>query len=101
MIANDSPPTIAAEAVMQPSIDLSNSAEYGKLPTVEGYDFNQSPQPNYSRMLRECYPRMGFQATSLGDAIKLVNEMVSILSFQIIFTVVFDIKIHIEILASI
>jgi deoxyhypusine synthase len=74
------PPLIAAQAVMQPSIDLSDEKEYGKLPTVEGYDFNSGV--DYSRMLSDSYPRMGFQATSLGDAIKLVNEMVIDLAFQ-------------------
>ena len=41
---------------------------------VKGYDFNTGC--DIGEMLSDFYPRMGFQATSLGEAIQLVKQMV-------------------------
>jgi deoxyhypusine synthase len=45
---------------------------------VEGYDFNKGV--DLSSMLRDYYIKTGFQASSFGEAIRLVNEMVHTLS---------------------
>ncbi|XP_074304053.1 deoxyhypusine synthase-like [Silene latifolia] len=44
----------------------------GKRPKIEGYDFNQGV--NYSEFLNS-FVSTGFQASNLGDAIQLVNQM--------------------------
>ncbi|XP_074304015.1 deoxyhypusine synthase-like [Silene latifolia] len=44
----------------------------GKRPKIEGYDFNQGV--NYSELLNS-FVSTGFQASNLGDAIQLVNQM--------------------------
>ena len=41
---------------------------------VQGTDFNQTR--DIGQMLREDYPRMGFQASAFGDAIHLIDQMV-------------------------
>jgi deoxyhypusine synthase len=46
----------------------------GKCVKIEGYDFNQGV--NYSQLLRSMVST-GFQASNLGDAIEVVNQMVS------------------------
>jgi len=46
----------------------------GKCVKIEGYDFNLGV--NYSQLLRTMVST-GFQASNLGDAIKVVNQMVS------------------------
>lgn len=46
----------------------------GKSIKIEGYDFNQGL--NYSNLIRSMIST-GFQASNLGDAIEVVNQMVS------------------------
>lgn len=46
----------------------------GKFVKIEGYDFNQGI--NYSQLLKSMVST-GFQATNLGEAIAVVNKMVS------------------------
>lgn len=46
----------------------------GKCIKIEGYDFNQGV--NYSKLLKSMVST-GFQASNLGDAIQVVNNMVS------------------------
>lgn len=50
----------------------------GKCVKIEGYDFNQGV--NYSQLLRSMVST-GFQASNLGDAIEVVNQMVSLYFF--------------------
>ncbi|CAI9100516.1 OLC1v1037636C1 [Oldenlandia corymbosa var. corymbosa] len=45
----------------------------GALPEIRGYDFNQGV--NYPELLRSMLTT-GFQASNLGDAIAIVNEMI-------------------------
>lgn len=45
----------------------------GKCEKIEGYDFNQGV--DYSRLLSSMLTT-GFQASNLGDAFKVVNQMV-------------------------
>ncbi|XP_021295815.1 deoxyhypusine synthase isoform X1 [Herrania umbratica] len=49
----------------------SDSLE-GKCTTIEGYDFNQGV--NYSQLLKSMLST-GFQASNLGEAMEIVNEM--------------------------
>lgn len=46
----------------------------GKCDKIEGYDFNQGV--NYPKLLRSMLTT-GFQASNLGEAIDIVNQMVS------------------------
>ena len=45
----------------------------GKCIKIEGYDFNQGV--DYSRLLKS-FISTGFQASNLGEAIEVVNQMV-------------------------
>uniref|UniRef100_A0A2P2KK29 Deoxyhypusine synthase n=1 Tax=Rhizophora mucronata TaxID=61149 RepID=A0A2P2KK29_RHIMU len=45
----------------------------GKCIRIEGYDFNQGV--NYSQLLKSMVST-GFQASNLGDAIEVVNQMI-------------------------
>ena len=62
-------PETAAQAVHQPSVPISADTT-----TVMGYDFNEGN--SISDMLQNSYHRMGFQATQLGRAIKVIQQMV-------------------------
>lgn len=62
------------ESVHSTVFKESESLE-GQCVKIEGYDFNQGV--NYSRLLRSMVST-GFQASNLGDAIEVVNQMVSI-----------------------
>lgn len=46
----------------------------GTWPKIEGYDFNKGV--NYRELLKSM-ASTGFQASNLGDAIDVVNQMVS------------------------
>ena len=46
----------------------------GQCIKIEGYDFNQGV--NHSQLLKSMVST-GFQASNLGDAIEVVNQMVS------------------------
>ncbi|KAB1219459.1 Deoxyhypusine synthase [Morella rubra] len=59
------------ESVHSTVFKESESLE-GQCVKIEGYDFNQGV--NYSRLLRSMVST-GFQASNLGDAIEVVNQM--------------------------
>lgn len=50
----------------------------GSFVKIEGYDFNQGV--DYSQLLRSMVTT-GFQASNLGDAIEVINQMVSFCFF--------------------
>ena len=52
----------------------------GKSIKIKGYDFNQGL--NYSNLIRSMIST-GFQASNLGDAIEVVNQMVSLIISKI------------------
>ncbi|KAF0560680.1 Deoxyhypusine synthase [Gigaspora margarita] len=65
--ASFSVPTVAAQAVLVKSASMPDNAT-----TVIGPDFNQ----NHSlKDLLNSYSRIGFQATSVGQAINVINQM--------------------------
>lgn len=67
-------PQSALEAVFVPSEQVPADAEI-----VKGYDFNQGI--DYS-LLMESYRRIGYQATSMGQAIEILNRMVMLVAFM-------------------
>lgn len=50
----------------------------GKCDKIEGYDFNEGV--NYPKLLRSMLTT-GFQASNLGEAIDVVNQMVFLFFF--------------------
>lgn len=62
-------PPAARDAVMKQSEPMGEDSR-----TVEGYDFNKGN--DVATMIRDFYPRMGFQASHMGEAISIINEMV-------------------------
>ena len=65
-LKNDSTYQKAKNNVFVPSIDLKGE-------TVQGYDFNQGV--NYHKLF-ESYKLIGFQATNMGRAIDIINDMI-------------------------
>ena len=63
-------PAAVTEAVLVRSVSMPDTAV-----TVEGPDFNKDLSLHE---LLEKYTRVGFQATSIGRAIKVINDMVSL-----------------------
>jgi deoxyhypusine synthase len=63
-------PECALNAVLVNSKD-----EKINLPIVEGYDFNKG---NSANDVMKSFTNTGFQATSFGKAIQIVNEMVRV-----------------------
>lgn len=67
-------PSGATDAVLKPSEPVPAGAK-----EVQGIDFNQ--YANRSITVEELiggYSNMGFQATSVGEAVRIVNGMVSL-----------------------
>ncbi|CAG8462300.1 2256_t:CDS:2, partial [Paraglomus brasilianum] len=62
-------PAAATEAVLVRSVSMPDTAV-----TVEGPDFNKDLSLHE---LLEKYTRVGFQATSIGRAIKVINDMIT------------------------
>jgi|SRR5690242_2165982 len=67
-------PSGATDAVLKPSEPVPADAK-----EVQGIDFNQ--YANRSITVEELvagYSQMGFQATAVGEAVRIVNDMVSL-----------------------
>jgi len=61
-------------ATVRSTVFKESESLEGNCVKIEGYDFNQGV--NYSQLLKSMVST-GFQASNLGDAIKVVNQMVS------------------------
>jgi deoxyhypusine synthase len=67
------PPSDATDAVLKPSEAVPADAK-----EVQGIDFNDYAQRSITvEELMAGYARMGFQATAIGEAVRIVNDMVS------------------------
>lgn len=66
-------PSGATDAVLKPSAPVPEGAK-----EVQGIDFNQYAQRSITvEELIGGYANMGFQATSVGEAVRIINDMVS------------------------
>ena len=66
-------PSGATDAVLKPSDPVPESARQ-----VQGIDFNDYAQRSITvEELVGGMANMGFQATSVGEAVRIINEMVS------------------------
>lgn len=65
-------PNTATEAVLKPSESMPKGSKQ-----VEGIDFDQYREKKMTvEELVAGMTNMGFQATSIGDAVRIINEMV-------------------------
>lgn len=72
MTEQDRIPNLAQQSVLTKS-DLNELDEFNqKRKVIKGYDFNDGL--NYEQLF-DSYSTTGFQATNLGEAIRLVNQM--------------------------
>jgi deoxyhypusine synthase len=62
---------IAATAVLKPSIPMPSTST-----VIRGVDFNDYPQPITVKQLTSHFLQTGFQATTIGKAIEIINNMV-------------------------
>lgn len=70
---NNSPPSDVAAAVLKPSDPVPEDAK-----RVQGIDFNDYAQRSITvEELVGGMANMGFQATSVGEAVRIINDMVS------------------------
>jgi len=68
-----SPPSNATDAVLKPSEPVPEGSR-----EVQGIDFNDYAERAITvEELVGGYARMGFQATAVGEAVRIVNDMVS------------------------
>lgn len=66
-------PSGATDAVLKPSEPVAQGSR-----EVQGIDFNAYAQRSITvEELVEGYASMGFQATAVGEAVRIINEMVS------------------------
>jgi deoxyhypusine synthase len=66
-------PSAATDAVLKPSAPVPEDAKQ-----VQGIDFNDYAQHSITvDELVRGMADMGFQATSVGEAVRIINEMVS------------------------
>ena len=66
------PPAEATGAVLVKSEDISKDAQ-----KVEELDFNQIKGPVTADDLLQGMRHMGFQASSIAEAVRIINDMVS------------------------
>lgn len=66
------PPAGATGAVLGPSEDISKNAQ-----KVEELDFNKIKGPVTADDLLQGMRHMGFQASSIAEAVRIINDMVS------------------------
>lgn len=70
---NISAPSGATDAVLKPSAPVPEGSH-----EVQGIDFNQYASRSITvEELVGGYANMGFQATSVGEAVRIINDMVS------------------------
>jgi len=68
-----SAPAAATDAVLKPSDPVPEGAR-----EVHGMEFNDyASRPITVQELVRGYANMGFQATSVGEAVRIINDMVS------------------------
>jgi hypothetical protein len=73
---DSSAPTGATDAVLKPSAPVPDGSR-----EVQGIDFNQYAARSITvEELVGGYANMGFQATSVGEAVRIINDMVSLFS---------------------
>ena len=73
MATNSSAPASAHDTVLKPSAPVPEGAR-----EVQGIDFNQYASHSITvEELMGGYATMGFQATSVGAAVRIINDMVS------------------------
>jgi deoxyhypusine synthase len=72
-MASSLPPTEATDAVLVQSIEMPEGSQ-----KVEELDFNKfKGRVITAEDLYQGMKHMGFQASSIGDAIRIINDMVS------------------------
>jgi len=72
MVSNtDAPPSAATEAVLVKSEEMPKDAQ-----KVEELDFNKLKGPITAEDLFEGMRHMGFQASSMCEAVRIINDMV-------------------------
>jgi hypothetical protein len=70
---DSSAPTGATDAVLKPSAPIPEGSR-----EVQGIDFNHYASRSITvEELVGGYATMGFQATSVGEAVRIINDMVS------------------------
>lgn len=70
------PPSTVTDAVLVPSNEMPKDAQ-----KVEELDFNKfSGRPITVDDLMSGMNHMGFQASSIGEAVRIINDMVELLS---------------------
>lgn len=78
LVPTEAPPTGATEAVLKKSEEMPADAQ-----KVEELDFNKLKGPITAEDLFLGMRHMGFQASAMGDAIRIINDMVSSLGWDI------------------
>lgn len=68
---NDAPPSSVTDAVLMKSAEMPSDAQ-----KVEELDFNKLKGPITAEDLFLGMRHMGFQASSMGEAIRIINDMV-------------------------
>ena len=69
---SDQPPAAVLNAVFQKSEDMAKDAQ-----KVEELDFNKIKSPVTADDLLQGMRHMGFQASSIAEAVRIINDMVS------------------------
>ncbi|TQS31905.1 hypothetical protein Golomagni_07800, partial [Golovinomyces magnicellulatus] len=67
---NDAPPSSVTDAVLMKSVEMPEDAQ-----TVEELDFNKLKGPITAEDLFLGMRHMGFQASAMGEAIRIINDM--------------------------
>jgi deoxyhypusine synthase len=72
-MAEQAPPTQALDAVLVESVKMPEGSR-----KVEDFDFDKfGDRPMTAADLLQSMSGMGFQASSVGEAVRIINEMVS------------------------
>lgn len=75
-MSNCQAPTAATDAVLKPSDSVEDGAR-----KVQGIEFNDYHGQDITvRELVRGMKDMGFQATAVGDAVRIINDMVCIIT---------------------
>lgn len=69
----NAPPSAATDAVLVQSEEMPKDAQ-----KVEELDFNKIKGPVTAQDLLEGMRHMGFQATSMCEAVRIINDMVRV-----------------------
>ncbi len=88
------PPSTATDAILRRSDGVPPELLSDTVRGVNWNQVHQSQQPLSVNDLVNAMAQTGFQATSVAEAVRIINDMVALSIFFLLFTVYSNLSVH-------